>query len=187
MKTRTFPRRQRGFSLVELVAAFVVFALSFGVLMGILSASIRNTRLAAEYTQAALWAQSRLDVAGIGEKLEAGHESGKFDDEFRWELDISKYEPPPYTSPTGQQAMQPSNIESFQSIELYRIDLEVLWGGRRNPKSAHFVSLRSANADVSNMSGDGSGGGIGQQNGGNQNSGNQNSGNQSGGNREVKR
>jgi general secretion pathway protein I len=141
------PARQRGFSLIELVAAFVVFALSFAVLMGILSASIRNTRLAADYTQAALWAQSQLDVVGIGEKLEAGHKSGRFDDQFRWELDIQKYEPPP----DANAAAKP---EGFQNIELYRVDLEVLWGERRNPRSAHFVSLRSANAEVGGIGGE---------------------------------
>lgn len=138
--------RQRGFSLIEMVAAFVVFALGFGVLMGILSASIRNTRLAADYTQAALWAQSQLDVVGIGEKLEPGHKSGRFDDTFRWELDISKYEPPP----SGNASPM---AESFQGIELFRVDLEVLWDERRSPRSAHFVSLRSANAEAAGIGG----------------------------------
>lgn len=155
--------RQRGFSLIELVAAFVVFALAFGVLMGILSASIRNTRLAAEYTQAALWAQSRMDVVGIGEKLEEGHESGRFDNEYRWELDISKYEPPPMPVESG--VPHSGGLESFQSIELYRVDLEVLWGDRRSPKSAHFVSLRSRNAEAGAASGGAAPGGDGGGNG----------------------
>ncbi|WP_257385684.1 type IV pilus modification PilV family protein [Tahibacter caeni] len=131
------PSRQTGFSLIELIAAFVVFAIGFGVLMGILSASIRNTRLAADYTQAALWAQSQLDVVGIGEKVEPGRKSGRFDDQFRWELEISKYEPPPDSN------SQP-RPEGFQGIDLFLVDLEVLWGDRRSPRSAHFVSLRSA-------------------------------------------
>ncbi|MBL8299549.1 MAG: prepilin-type N-terminal cleavage/methylation domain-containing protein [Rhodanobacteraceae bacterium] len=152
-RPRQWPARQRGFSLIELVAAFVVFALGFAVLMGILSASIRNTRLAAEYTQAALWAQSRLDVVGIDEKLEAGRKSGRFDDQYRWELDIQKYEPPP----AANAAPQP---EGFQNIELFRVDLEVFWGERRNPRSAHFVSLRSANAEVGSVRTDGSDGAV---------------------------
>lgn len=139
------PQRQHGFSLIEMVAAFVVFAIGFGVLMGILSASIRNTRLAADYTQAALWAQSQLDIVGIGEKLEPGRKSGRFDDNFRWELDISKYEPPP----DANAAPRP---ESFQSVDMFRVDLEVLWGERRNPRSAHFVTLRSANAEAGALS-----------------------------------
>ncbi|HSX61132.1 MAG TPA: prepilin-type N-terminal cleavage/methylation domain-containing protein [Tahibacter sp.] len=141
------PARQRGFSLIELVAAFVVFALGFGVLMGILSASIRNTRLAADYTQAALWAQSQLDIVGIGEKLEPGRKSGRFDDRFRWELDIQKYEPPP----DANAAPKP---DGFQSIDMFRVDLEVLWGDRRSPRSAHFVSLRSANAEAGIVGGE---------------------------------
>lgn len=145
-RMQRLPARQRGFSLIELVAAFVVFALGFAVLMGILSASIRNTRLAAEYTQAALWAQSQLDVVGIGEKLEPGHKSGRFDDQYRWELDVQKYEPPP----DANSAPKP---EGFQGIDLFRVDLEVLWGERRSPRSAHFVSLRSANAEVGSIGG----------------------------------
>ena len=142
------PSRQTGFSLIEMVAAFVVFALGFGVLMGILSASIRNTRLAADYTQAALWAQTRLDVVGIGEKLEPGRKSGRFDDQFRWNLEISKYDPPP--DPNSQTATTP---ESFQSVALFRVDLEVLWGERRSPRSAHFVSLRSATPEAGGTAG----------------------------------
>lgn len=144
------PSLQRGFSLIELVAAFVVFALGFGVLMGILSASIRNTRLAADYTQAALWAQSRMDVVGIGEKLRPGHSSGRFDDQFRWEMEISKYEPP---DPTNS-----ASAGAFQAVDLFRVDLEVLWGERRSPRSAHFVSLRSSNAEMGGI-----GGGAGGQ------------------------
>lgn len=144
---RPLPARQAGFSLIELVAAFVVFALGFGVLMGILSASIRNTRLAAEYTQAALWAQSRMDIIGIGEKLEPGHSSGRFDDQYRWELEISKYEVP---DPTNS-----ASPESFLGIELFRIDLQVLWGERGSPRSKHFISLRSANAEAAAMGGGG--------------------------------
>ena len=158
MRTPAFPARQRGFSLIEMVAAFVVFALGFGVLMGILTASIRNTRLAADYTQAALWAQTKLDVVGIGEKLEPGRKSGRFDDAFRWELEISKYEPPDPTSA--------ANVESFQGIDMFRVDLEVLWGERRNPRSAHFVTLRSANADAGITGGSGGGDLSGDQSSG---------------------
>jgi general secretion pathway protein I len=138
-RARRRPGRQRGFSLIELVAAFVIFALGFGVLMQILTVSIQTTRRSADYTQAALWAQSKLDVIGIGEKLEEGRESGRFDKDYRWNIDIAKYQPP--------DAKQ--DIESFQAIDLYRVDLEVTWGGRPS-HSAHFVTLRSAMPDGSN-------------------------------------
>lgn len=156
--------RQSGFSLIEMVAAFVVFAIGMGVLLGILSASIRNARLSADYTQAALWAQTGLDVVGIGEELKEGRSSGRFDDEFRWELDVTKYEPPPIE---GQPAPAGGGTEAFIGIELYRIDLEVLWGEGRNPRSAHFTTLRAVNPNPNGSSGLGGsrGGDMGQQRG----------------------
>lgn len=171
---RAAPARQSGFSLIEMVAAFVVFALGMAVLMGILSASIRNARLAADYTQAALWAQSGLDVAGIGEELEEGHKSGKFDDEFRWELDIVKYEPPPIEGQPASAAA--ADTESFTGIELYKLDLVVSWGATRNPRSAHFTTLRAVNPNANGTSRLGGG-----QSGGNQRPGGNASNGQKGG------
>lgn len=172
---RAAPARQSGFSLIEMVAAFVVFALGMAVLMGILSASIRNARLAADYTQAALWAQSGLDVVGIGEELEEGRKSGKFDDAFRWELEVTKYEPPPIE---GQPASAASgNTESFTGIDLYKVDMIVSWGETRNPRSAHFTTLRAVNP---NANGGGLGGGLGRSGAGSRQGGASNNNNKGG-------
>lgn len=134
----SLPRRQRGFSLLELVAAFLVFALGFGALMQILSASLRNARLSAEYTQAALWAQSKLDSVGIGDKLKEGGSSGEFDAAYRWQLEITRYQPP-------DAAAAPT--QTLQPVDLYRVDLTVSWGGAQSRREAHFTTLRAANPD----------------------------------------
>jgi general secretion pathway protein I len=141
------PRRQRGFSLLELVAAFLVFALGFGALMQILSSSLRNARLSAEYTQAALWAQSKLDIAGVGEKLQEGSSRGEFDKRYRWELEVSRYDPPEATSSTGLQTPAQAGVVTPPSIDLFRLDLAVSWGGPLSERSAHFTTLRAANPD----------------------------------------
>ena len=39
--------RQRGFSLIEMLAAFVVFAIGFSVMMDVAASSMRNARRAA--------------------------------------------------------------------------------------------------------------------------------------------
>ncbi|MEO8672535.1 MAG: prepilin-type N-terminal cleavage/methylation domain-containing protein [Tahibacter sp.] len=137
LQRRTFANRQSGFSLIELVAAFVIFALGFGVLMQILTASLRNASVSGDYTQAALWAQSKLDVEGVGERLKEGHSVGKFDDGYRWELDINRYKSPD----------APPDLQGGEQIELYRLDLNVVWGGR-NSRNAHFVTLRSMLPDA---------------------------------------
>jgi general secretion pathway protein I len=142
---RVPPRPQRGFSLIELVAAFLIFAVGFGVLMQILSSSIRNTRQAAEYTQAALWAQSKLDTVGFGEKFKEGSERGRFDDVYRWELQVSKYQPSDSKLATG--------LEQIAPVDLYECDLTVSWGQQRNSHNARFVTLRAAVPDAGQVGG----------------------------------
>ena len=149
------PHRQRGFSLLELVAAFVVFALGFGALMQILSGSLRNARLAADYTQAALWAQTKLDTEGFGEHLKEGHRRGEFDDKYRWQLDVQKYQFPD-TNP---------QLQTVGQMDLYRLDLTVSWGSRADERSTHFVTLRAALPDPNaglNLPGGTNTGGRGQ-------------------------
>lgn len=161
----------RGFSLIEMVAAFLVFAIGMGVLMQVLAGSMRNTRQSSDYTMAALWAQSKLDVVGVGEPVEPGYSSGRFDHTFGWEMDIHKIdaaeiEPPPQQAiAAGNQAMaglQPNQTSiaeaglgggiQMEPFELYQVELTVYWGGAggARPRTATFTTLRAQNPDVGN-------------------------------------
>lgn len=162
--------RMRGFSLIEMIAAFLVFAIAIGVLMSVLAASIRNTRMSSDYTMAALWAQSKLDVVGVGEPVEEGHSNGRFDDVYSWDLDIKQVDPsavePPPQQPVparnaqGQQQAQGRDAVSasqagqgggidISPFDIYQVDLVVSWGGRAGaqPRTAHFGTLRAVNPD----------------------------------------
>src|ERR1700710_2822847 len=93
-RTIRLPTRQSGFTLIELVAAFVIFALGFGVLLQILSTCLHSTSQSADYTRAALWAQSLIDMQGVGESMQEGSSSGRFDDRFTWRMNVGKIQPP---------------------------------------------------------------------------------------------
>ncbi|MDJ0655284.1 MAG: type II secretion system protein [Xanthomonadales bacterium] len=127
------PNRQSGFTLLEVMAAFVVFALLFATTLQIMSASMRNIGRSEEFSQAALWAQSRMDAVGIDPPIEEGQWRGDFNDEYSWELDIV-----PYDSSESVGA-------SFDEIPvvLYYVELRVLWG-EDQPRQAVFKTLRSA-------------------------------------------
>lgn len=166
----------RGFSLIEMVAAFLVFAIGIGVLMQVLAGSMRNARQSSDYTMAALWAQSKLDVVGVGEPIEPGRSSGRFDDTYGWELDIQQVdpaaiEPPPQqalaagnqnataaaaaaAAAAAQQSRQMANAGGVPAspFDLYQVDLTVYWGGRfgSSPRTAHFGTLRAQNPDPNN-------------------------------------
>lgn len=130
-----------GFTLIEAIAAFVLLALFLGVLMSSLSVSMRNTVRAEQESLAAQWAQSKLDLVGIGEKLETGDTRGEFDDDFRWEMVVEEYEPV-----REVESEMPIDMDSL-GMHLYRVDLDVFWGGRDNERSARFTTLRAYSPD----------------------------------------
>ncbi|MBS0571393.1 MAG: prepilin-type N-terminal cleavage/methylation domain-containing protein [Proteobacteria bacterium] len=151
------PAQAGGFTLIELVAAFVIFALGFGVLLQILSTCLHTTAQAADYTRAALWAQSLLDVQGVGEPLKDGDYSGAFDDQYRWRLQVAQI-PSQDIAPIASAVPTAGNagaapvqaVPVAPSVDLYRLQLDVTWGSVYLQHDARFVTLRAQNADIAN-------------------------------------
>jgi general secretion pathway protein I len=174
-RTSISRNRQAGFSLIEMVAAFLVFAIGIGILMQVLATSMHSTRSSSDYTMAALWAESKLDIIGVGEPIEPGSTNGRFDDSYSWQLDIQlvdpqSVEPPPQQyamnvgsgmqqNPGMQQRMTTSagNPGALQvsPFDLYQLELTVFWGGRFGSAqhSARFTTLRTMNPDPNTQQG----------------------------------
>lgn len=133
---RVASRRSGGFTLLELLLAFLVFALSFATVLEILSGSMRNTVRAREYTEAALTAQSVMDQLGLEIPLEAGFSTGGESGDYRWEIDVIAYE----GATDGFNAME---LAELTGIELLQIDLLVSWGEPPHEQSSEFSTLRA--------------------------------------------
>jgi len=139
MRSRNaMPRGQGGFTLIELISAFVIFALGFSILMKTLTDAIHTTRQAQEATQAALYAQSLLDIQGIGQQLKEGGSSGDFDDTYHWQLSVQRYQ----LQATPGSTLAPAAIAPGQP-ELFQLELVVSWGNQYLQHHARFVTLRS--------------------------------------------
>ncbi|MEO7013168.1 MAG: prepilin-type N-terminal cleavage/methylation domain-containing protein [Dokdonella sp.] len=162
---RSFPSQySRGFTLIEMIAAFVIFAIAVGALMQILTMSMNNARRSADETRAALWAQSLLDNVGIGERVEAGSTHGEFDRKYRWELQIDTIDPELMAAEVSQKsanagAAQPAFAQSavpvfgMPQIDLFHVVLTVVWGDNARERTAKFSTLRTANTDSANLQG----------------------------------
>ena len=149
-------RRARGFTLIELIAAFLVFALAIGLLMQVLTSAMRQVRQSSDYTMAALWAQSKLDGVGVGERIEPGRSNGRFDDIYSWDLHVQQVDPSAVEPPPQPGAMVSAadaglgeGIE-IAPFDLYQVDLVVSWesGNGRPPRTAHFGTLRAVNPEA---------------------------------------
>lgn len=131
--------RQRGFTLIEILAAFVVFALAFGAVMQALSGSIRNTVQSRGYTQAALMARSKMDTLGVTEAIEPGGDRGELAEGYRYDLEIREWEPPEEAGPDGN--IQPR-------VVLYRVHMTVEWGEAPSVRRAEFTTLRAVQPEL---------------------------------------
>ena len=120
---------QRGFSLLEMIAAMLLLAIAFVALMKVAGASISLTSNAAQYSDAAMWARGMLDGAFVGEPVRVGSSAGRFDRNFRWQLRVTPWHGAGRLPPTAP-------------LHLYQLDLDVLWGPPAHPRSAHFSTLR---------------------------------------------
>lgn len=107
--------RQRGFSLLEVVVAFSILSLSFGVLMQLYSTSLRNTTMATDYAIATELAESLLaewtTLAPAGNVERTGEHAGR----YRWSVAIGQ---------DSENAPDPPSIHPFQ---LQRVKVRVRW------------------------------------------------------------
>ncbi len=125
-----------GFTLLEVLLAFVVFALSFTTVMEILSGSMRNTVRAREYTESALVAQSVMDQLGLDLALEQGANYSGESGDYRWELSIGPYE-------DVEENANSMVLAELTGIELLQINLVISWGEPPRDKSNYFSTVRA--------------------------------------------
>lgn len=114
--------RQRGFSLLEVLVAFTILALSLAVLMRIFSGSLRNADVTRDQAQAVALAQSLLASAGVEATLVPGESTGVLDDKFRWLLRVSPFVQEPGS---GEAAA----VRSPLPMDLWEVAVRVAWDG----------------------------------------------------------
>lgn len=114
--------RQHGFSLLEVLVAFTILALSLGVLMQIFSGSLRNADVTRDQAQAVALAQSLLASAGVEATLVPGESTGVLADKFRWLLRVSPFVQEPRPGETDA-------VRSPLPLDLWEVAVRVAWGG----------------------------------------------------------
>jgi len=133
----------RGFTLLEVLLAFVLLGAAMGLLIAMLSNGLRQVRQAQDETEATLYAQSLLDQIGVLEPIVPVRRQGEFDrGRYRYELDIAEAQDPmPRLMPAPQLPVAPALAEG--APKLYRVALAVRWGTGQPAQQLRFVTLRA--------------------------------------------
>ena len=111
-------RRSRGFTLVEIVVAFVLLAGVLAVGFEIFSSGLRRAGDLDDQARALVIAQSHLAAAGTEELFKEGETRGE-DGRFRWSVTIQRSD-----EGTGQPNQPPNS-----AYQLFRVDVRVEWTG----------------------------------------------------------
>ena len=132
MRTSAPRRRARGFTLIEVVVAFVLLALVMGTAFELFATGMARASDLGDRSRALAIAQSQLAAAGTEELFREGQVQGETPDRrFRWTTLVTRSE-------EGQdpaRAIQPPFI-------LYRVDVRVDWrSGEGRDQSIALASL----------------------------------------------
>ena len=122
-----------GFSLLEVLAAFVILALVGTALFRLFSGALGNAALSDEYSRATLYAESRLAALGVETPLREGVQQGTSEDGYyAWTVKIEPYTPPGTTPDID-------GTVATMGVNLWRLATTVRWPGA--PGSERSVAL----------------------------------------------
>jgi general secretion pathway protein I len=115
-----------GFTLVEIIVALAILALSLNVILPTISDALWRTSEAEAQAEAASLARSLLAQAGISVPLQNGEAAGRFDNGFRWRLEVTPY----------------GRIDQTMRVRAYKVVAEVFWDDPRHERSIALTTLR---------------------------------------------
>jgi len=112
-----------GFSLLEVLVAFVILALVGTALFRLFGASLNNASLADEYSRAVLYAESRLAAATVETPLRERSDQGASDDgRYAWSTKVESSTLPGATADQERMAQ-------MLPLRPWRLTVTVSWPG----------------------------------------------------------
>ena len=125
-------RRAGGFTLIEALVAFTIFALSFAAILQIFGSGLGNRATADHALIALSHAESLMARAGIEQPMAVGTRSGRFEDGMTWREQVALHPiDAAVTDGTLPAGMTP-----------YEVTIAVTWRDGRKTREVTLNSLR---------------------------------------------
>ncbi len=139
------PARWQGFTLIEVLAAIALLAITFAVALGALGKSAQNASRSAQLDAAVERAQTLLAEQGLVGPLKDEATSGSFGDGMHWTLKIHRL-PQPARGTQAAVSLQRGGALVVQAagIDLYQLDVAVHYGAGRTLRLATQRAQASA-------------------------------------------
>lgn len=129
--------KQRGFSLLEILIAFSILALSLGILLKIFSAGVNAAGIAEEYNAAVQIAESLMAQTGVETPLQTGELTGLENEKYHWRVSVSPF----------QFTAEDVNVSTVAAV-LFKIKVTVNWSdgnARSDGRQVELITLKLVN------------------------------------------
>ncbi len=139
-------KNQRGFSLIEVIIAFVLLAVALGILVAILGGGLAQVRQADDATGATLLAESLLSEVGVLTPIQPGTTRGESGEgRYRWTLEVVEVPDPVPAAENinGLETVELAGRVQVAAPVLYQLQLDVRWGQDEYQRELRFTSLRA--------------------------------------------
>jgi len=125
-------KRSDGFTLIEVLVALVIMAISLTTLFNVFSTGLRNTTMAEDHALATAHARTTLARIGTEHSLKEGETDGRIDEKFGWRVNIS---PVSFDDHSDADEI---------SVRPFRVGVAILWEDGSTEKSVVLETLRLA-------------------------------------------
>jgi general secretion pathway protein I len=106
-----------GFTLIEVLVAMTIMAISLTIVMGLFSGGLRSKKRAFDYDTAVELAKNKMQEILLVQSCELGTQEGDFHNGYSWEIEVILDEP------------ESTNfkIKSARNYKMLIIKLKILW------------------------------------------------------------
>jgi general secretion pathway protein I len=137
-------RRDKGFSLLEILIAFAIMAVAITIVLRIFGSGVNNAIVSEEYTLAIQIAESLMARTGVETPLQAGETAGNEADKYDWQVVVS---------PVAQSQANAANNDQAQNsppLQLLSVKVRVAWGDEDStPRAIELNSLKTMQVEAS--------------------------------------
>jgi general secretion pathway protein I len=121
---------QQGFSLLEILIAFSILAVSLSILLNIFSLGVTTAGVAEDYTAAVQIAESLMAKTGVETPLQAGKSAGIVHDKYHWQIIVQPF----------VFSSEPVDTSTLNTA-LFKVKVTVNW----NAREVKLVTLKLVN------------------------------------------